>query len=159
MWRMKKLIALVVLVGGFMTLYSCKTSDETAKTPVEQEIQQPKEEMVKAELSEKADKLLQELERERLIRGESWDQYKPSQQIVEKYGLRQQGDKYFVRLALRVDPAKGAKLEKAMQELGAQVHIRAGTIWTVSVPVNKFFDLTTVDGIMFIDLSEVHVIK
>ncbi len=156
---MLRLIIWVGLITGIVWLYSCKSADETAQTPVEQEIQQPKEEMVKAELSEKADKLLQDLERERLIRGETWDQYKPSQQIVEKYGLQQRGDKYYVRLALRVDPAKGAKLEKAMQELGAQIHIRAGTIWTISAPVSKFFDLTTVDGIMFIDLSEVHVIK
>ncbi|NPA34245.1 MAG: hypothetical protein GXO48_04880 [Chlorobi bacterium] len=156
---MLRLILWVALVGGVMWLYSCKSADKAATSQVEQEIQQPKEEMVKAELSEKADKLLQELERERLIRGETWDQYKPSQQIVEKYGLTQKGDKYYVRLALRIDPAKGAKLEKAMQELGAQVHIRAGTIWTVSVPVNKFFDLTTLDGVMFVDLSEVHIIK
>ncbi len=83
----------------------------------------------------------------------SGDSYVPSQYILQEYPVSNINGTYMVDLLVDVSDVQGA--ENIIFQLGGLIRTKAGSIWTVAVPLDKFLQIDQYSDVFkYVDVAQ-----
>lgn len=133
------------LIPGFLLLTACnpaKKGNNTSSTN--------KESTAMAGYSAPTRKFIKELQQE-LENAPEGESFNPSEEMIQKYRLRRDGDTYYVGAMIKTDEGFDPEV---LENNGVRTSTNAGNIITARVPIVLVVQLLHLEGINYIQIDE-----
>lgn len=139
-----------------LTSYSCNGTKNTSKPNTNQEqVSIEKKESLKFEttfdMSARTKLFLNSVEDEITSKGNNIDNFEPSPEIIENYGLKKRGELYIIRGFIKTTPDF---TKNDLESKGVSFGRKVGEMMTISFPLNFLQQFLTTENITYFEISE-----
>lgn len=147
---MDKIITILILIVSTTILSCAETKKVSAKQQENPKVENNNEMKTEIKTSAFAKLFINDLNKELDKQNKSIENYKPTKELIDKYGIQLFNDEYFVQgFITTTDQLDQAELNKLNITTGSQM----GNKSTIKIPLKSFFQFFNLKGIEYFEMN------